>query len=70
MENLYVDFEAKLKHLHEEKGSKELDLNMLNILAQNHDDCLNKQVYDFFLLVGRVCFLKCLKTKKEISSHF
>ncbi len=43
-----MDFEAKLRHLHEEKGLKELDLNMLNILAQNHDDCLNKQVDDFF----------------------
>jgi len=31
MENLYVDFEAKLRHFHEEKGLKELDLNMLNI---------------------------------------
>ncbi len=51
-----MDFEAKLKHLHEEKGWKKLDLNMLNILAQNHDDCLKLQVDDFFLLVGRVCF--------------
>jgi hypothetical protein len=65
MENLYVDFEAKLRHLHEEKGLKELDLNMLNILAQNHDDCLNKQVDDCFLLVGRICFLKCLQRQKR-----
>lgn len=65
MGNLYVGFEAKLRHLHEEKGLKELDLNVLNILAQNHDECSNKQVDDFFILVGRVCFLKCLQIQKR-----
>jgi hypothetical protein len=68
MGNLYVDFEAKLRHLHEEKGLKELDLNMLNILnilAQNHDECLNKQVDDLFLLASKVCFLKSLQIQKR-----